>query len=120
VTVEKRMEVVRMVERLNLAISKCAPCIAAGLPFRTSDTISDSTASKHLRAMSRFAIREFIGDAIISMLEAARGMKNVALQIAIRACLVSCCNYVISFWDKDHRSEKSTQELYRGLKKLGG
>ena len=115
------MEVVRTVEQLNLAISKCAPCIAGGLPFRTSDTISDSTASKHLRAMSRFAIGELVGDALISMLEAARGAKSpyVVLQIAIRACLVSCCNYVISFWKEDHRLERSTQELYHGLKQLG-
>jgi hypothetical protein len=106
-----------MVEQLNIAIARSAERLAGGLPIHDSDSISDSTASKNLRAMSRFVIGEFIGDAVMSMLEAANAAK--ALQIAIRASLVSCCDYIISVWDEGHRFENCTQELYRGLKQLG-
>jgi hypothetical protein len=110
-----------MVEQLNLAIARCAERLAGGLPIRHSDTLSDSTTSKDLRAMSRFVIGEFIGDAVINMLEEAHAT-HAAVQIAVRlrASLVSCCDYIISFWDEAHRFENSTQELYRGLKQLGG
>jgi len=104
------------VEQLNVSIARCAERLAGGLPIRDGDTISDSAASKQLRAMSRFAIGEFIGDGIINMLDAADATK--ALQIAVRATLVSCCNYIIGFWDEGHRFEISTQELYRRLKQL--
>jgi hypothetical protein len=116
VIADKRTEVVRMVEQLNLAVARCAERLAGGLPVLDSD--SQRLDCQHLRAMSRFEIGEFIGDAVISMLEAAHAT-TAAVQIAIRASLVSYCDYIISFWDDCHRFENSTQELYRGLKQLG-
>ena len=116
------MEVVQMVENLNVAIAHCAPRFAGGLPARTGDTVTETASSKYLRALAQFTVGEFIGDAVMSLLEASRATKNpsVALQIAIRACLASCCHYIVNFWQQGHRFESSVQELYRGLRQLGG
>ena len=119
---EKTMEVVQMVENLNVAIAHCVPRVADGLPARTGDTVTETASSKHLRALAQFTVGEFLGDAVMGLLEASRATKipSVALQIAIRACLASCCHYVVNFWQQVHRFERSAQELYRGLRQLGG
>ena len=116
-------DVIRLVEKLNGEILQCAADLADKLPPHVQNDVATEADVSDQRTMAAAKIRELTGEPVVRLLRAAPSMEDpsMAVQIAVQACLVSCCHDFVSFWHCSHNAqiESAFQELYTLLRRTG-